>query len=85
MLLCIAHDPGVRLCDIAARTGITGRTAYRIVTDLTEAGYAAKHKDGRRNRYQIQAHLPLPQTGSWERTIGEILALLTGADDEAPA
>jgi DNA-binding IclR family transcriptional regulator len=64
VLLCIAHDPGVRLRGIAAGTGITGRTAYRIVTDLTQAGYAAKHKDGRRNRYQIQAHLPLPQTAA---------------------
>jgi hypothetical protein len=84
-LLCIAHDPGVRLRDIAARTGITGHIAYSIVTDLTEAVYVVKHKDGRRNRYQIQAHPPLPQTGSRERTIGEILALLTGADDEATA
>ena len=85
MLLCIAHDPGVRLRDIAARTGITGHTAYGIVTDLTEAGYVVKDKDGRRDRYQIQAHLPLPPTGSGERTIGEILALLTGAGDEATA
>ena len=85
VLLCIAHDPGVRLRDIAARTGVTERTAYGIVTDLTEAGYVVKHKDGRRNRYQIQAHLPLPGTGSRERTIGEILALLAGTDDEATA
>jgi predicted transcriptional regulator len=85
VLLCIAHDPGVRLRDIAARTGVTERTAYGIVTDLTEAGYVVKHKDGRRNRYQIQAHLPLPETDSRERTIGEILALLTGAVDEATA
>jgi hypothetical protein len=83
VLLCIAHDPGVRLRDIAARTGVTERTAYGIVTDLTAAGYIVKHKDGRRNRYQIQAHLPLPETDSRERTIGEILALLPGADDEA--
>ena len=83
VLLCIAHDPGVRLRDIAARTGVTERTAYGIVTDLTEAGYVVKHKDGRRNRYQIQAHLPLPETDSRERTIGEILALLTGADVSA--
>jgi predicted DNA-binding transcriptional regulator YafY len=82
VLLCIAHDPGVRLRDIAARTGVTERTAYGIVTDLTEAGYVVKHKDGRRNRYQIQAHLPLPETDSRERTIGEILALLAGADDD---
>ena len=83
VLLCIAHDPGVRLREIAARTGVTERTAYGIVTDLTEAGYVVKHKDGRRNLYQIQAHLPLPETDSRERTIGEILALLAGADDEA--
>ena len=83
VLLCIAHDPGVRLRDIAARTGVTERTAYGIVTDLTAAGYVVKHKDGRRNRYQIQAHLPLPETDSRERAIGEILALLAGADDEA--
>ena len=56
------RDPGVRLRDIAARVGITERTAYGIVTDLTEAGYVVKQKDGRRNRYQIQAHLPLPGT-----------------------
>ena len=82
VLLCIAHDPGVRLRDIAAKTGVTERTAYGIVTDLTEAGYVVKHKDGRRNRYQIQAHLPLPETDGRERTIGEILALLTGAGDD---
>ena len=34
VLLCIAHDPGVRLRDIAASLGITERSAYGIVTDL---------------------------------------------------
>ena len=85
VLLCIAHDPGVRLRDIADRVGITERTAYGIVTDLTDGGYIVKQKDGRRNRYQIQEHLPLPETDSRERTIGELLALLAGAEDEATA
>ena len=80
VLLCIARDPGVRLRDIAARTGVTERTAYGIVTDLTEAGDVVKHKDGRRNRYQIQAHLSLPETGSRECTVGEILALDCAGD-----
>jgi hypothetical protein len=35
-----------------------------------------KEKDGRRNRYQIQAHLPLREATVRERTIGEILDLL---------
>ena len=83
VLLCIAHDPGVRLRDIAARLGITERSAYGIVTDLTDAGYVIKEKDGRRNRYQIQVHLPLPDPTGRERTVGEILALLAGDDQPA--
>ena len=72
-----ARDPGVRLRDIAATLGITERTAFGIVTDLTDAGYVVKQKDGRRNHYQIQAHLPLPEPASRERSIGELLAVLT--------
>jgi hypothetical protein len=78
VLLCIAHDPGARLRDIAASLGITERTAYGIVTDLAEAGYIAKQKNGRRNHCQIQAHLPLPEPTRRERTVGEVLALLAG-------
>jgi DNA-binding IclR family transcriptional regulator len=76
VLVCIAHDPGARLRDIAATVGITERSAYGIVTDLTEGGYVVKEKDGRRNRYQIQAHLPLREALTQERTIGEVLDVL---------
>jgi hypothetical protein len=79
VLLCIARDPDVRLRDIGASLGITDRSAYGIVTDLAEAGYVIKQKDGRRNRYQIQAHLPLPEPASQEPAIGDVLALLAGA------
>ena len=78
-LVCIAHDPGVRLRDIAAALGITERSAYGIVTDLVEAGYIVKDKDGRRNRYQIQGHLPLRESVGRERTIGEVLNVLVEA------
>jgi MarR family len=78
VLLFLARDPGMRLRDIAARAAITERSAYGIVTDLAKAGYVSKHRDGRRNLYQIQAHLPLPEPTSRERTVGEILALLAG-------
>jgi hypothetical protein len=61
VLLRLAPDPGARLRDIAASLGITERSAYGIVTDLTEAGYIIKQKNGRRNRHQIRAHLPLPE------------------------
>ena len=83
VLLLVAHDPGVRLRDIAASLDITERGAFGIITDLVEAGYVVKEKDGRRNRYHIQAHLPLPEPTARERTVGEVLALLTGTDAAA--
>jgi hypothetical protein len=64
VLLAIAGDPGIRVRDIAATLGITERSACAIVTDLTEAGYVIRHKDGRRNRYQIQGRLLLPGPAS---------------------
>jgi predicted transcriptional regulator len=76
VLVCIARDPGLRLRDIAARVGVTERTAHGIVTDLTAAGYVTKTKDGRRNRYEVQVHLPLPEPGTRAPALGEILAVL---------
>jgi hypothetical protein len=81
VLLCVAHDPGVRLRDIAASLGITERTAHGIITDLAGAGYVVKQRDGRRNRYQIEANLPLREPASREPGIGEVLAVLLGSKD----
>jgi hypothetical protein len=78
VLVCVARDPGTRLRDIAASLGITERFAHAIVNDLADAGYVVKQKDGRRNRYEIQADLPLPEAGHGDLAIGEILALLVG-------
>ena len=75
-LVCIAHDEGLRLRDIAEMLGVTERTVVVIVTDLTEAGYVLKEKVGRRNRYRIQHHLPLRRAIGREPTIGELLQLL---------
>ena len=75
VLLCIAHDPGMRLRDVAARVDITERSAHGIITDLTAAGYLVKQKDGRRNRYQIQAHLPLPEAGGGNLDCSSDLAM----------
>ena len=56
VLLCIAHDPGARLRDIAASAGITERSAYGIVTDLAAAGYVVKQKE--------RPPQPLPDPGT---------------------
>jgi len=75
-LVCIAHDEGLRLRDLADSLGVTERTVFGIVGDLTEAGYVVKEKVGRRNRYRVQHNLPLRQTVGREPTIGELLELL---------
>jgi hypothetical protein len=77
-LLCIAHDPDVRLREIAASLGVTERSAYTVVNDLAEGGYIVKERDGRRNRYHLQPHLPLPEAPDKSQAIGEVLAVLTG-------
>jgi DNA-binding IscR family transcriptional regulator len=76
VLLCVAHDPGVRLRDIATTLDIAERTAHGIVADLANAGYVVKERDGRRNRYQIQHHLPLPEAAASQLTIGDVLDVL---------
>lgn len=75
-LLFTAERPDARLRDLATALGITERTAYAIIADLTTAGYVVKHRDGRRNRYEIQTQLPLPDLIGRERTIGELLDLV---------
>ena len=76
VILFIANHPDARLRDIAAALEVTERTAFGIVADLTEAGYVVKERDGRRNRYQIQAHLPLRDKISRERSVGVLLEML---------
>jgi DNA-binding MarR family transcriptional regulator len=79
-LTLIAQDPDMRMRDSASTLGITERSAHSIVADLAEGGYVLKYKDGRRNRYQVQAHLPLGEEIGRERAIGEVLDLLVEAD-----
>ena len=77
-LLFIAKNPEARLRELADALLVTERTAFGLVADLTEAGYVLKEKDGRRNRYQVQHHLPLRDRVGRERSIGEVLELLGG-------
>jgi len=76
VLLCIAHDPGIRLREIGETVGITERAAHRIVSDLAAAGFLARERQGRRNHYTIESDLPVPDPLARTRKIGELLDLL---------
>ncbi len=76
VLVCVAHDPGIRVRDIAAAVGITERAAHRILSELVEEGYVLRERDGRRNRYQVKPELPLRHPLVQEREVGELLNVL---------
>jgi MarR family len=80
VLLCVAHDPGARLRDLAAMVGVTERSAHGIVSDLVAAGYVVRDKNGRGNEYRIDRHLPVRDPVSRERTVGEVLDVLVGVN-----
>ena len=69
VLLCVAHDPEIRLREIAEACGITERAAHRIIADLEEAGYISRERIGRRNRYEFH-----PEVAMRHPRIGHALA-----------
>src|SRR5215211_7062020 len=86
VLLCIAQDPGIRLREIGDAIGITERAAHRIVVELAAAGYLSRTRNGRRNHYTIQSHLPLPDPlarAEDRRPAGRPRRTATGQEQEA--
>src|ERR687897_266158 len=77
VLLCVANDSGVRLRDIAS--GITERAAHRILSELVEEGYVLRERQGRRNRYKVNAELPLRHPLVQKQEVGDLLQVLLGS------
>lgn len=75
-LLCIARDPDMRIRDIGDSIGIKERAAHRIVSELVEAGYVKRERQGNRNRYKVRPDVPMRHPLVQEHWIGEILAVL---------
>ena len=73
VLICLTRDPMMRLRDVANLVGITERAVQNIVTDLEAAGVITRHREGRRNRYDIHADKPLRHPIESHRTIESIL------------
>jgi DNA-binding MarR family transcriptional regulator len=76
VLVCIAHDSGIRLREISEQVGITERAAHRIVVELADAGYITRTRNGRRNQYTVQSDRPLPDLLAGGEKVGDLLAIL---------
>ena len=88
-LLLIAHDPRIRMRDIAGLLNVTERATQRIVADLAGAGYIDRQRQGRRNVYTVRTGLPLGLPIQRDVDIGALVAILPhvepGSDDRRPA
>jgi DNA-binding MarR family transcriptional regulator len=84
VLLCIARERDARLRDIADRVGITERAAQGIVTDLADAGYVSRRREGRRNVYEVRLDGHFRHPLEREHQIGALLETLGVNLDQAP-
>ena len=78
VLLCVAHEPQIRLREIAEAVGITERAAHRIIAELEEGGYITRERKGRRNVYvfhpdAVMRHPNLQNSLLGELTLGELV------------
>jgi DeoR/GlpR family transcriptional regulator of sugar metabolism len=80
-LLLIARDPRIRVRDLAALLDITERAAQRVVADLISTGYLDRHREGRRNAYQVKTHLPLRLPFARDLDVKSLLAIMATPDD----
>jgi DNA-binding transcriptional ArsR family regulator len=85
VLLAVAQDPRLRVEDIAAAARITQRSAYRILSDLVEAGYLRRTRVGRRNRYELARDLLLGDPVVEEDTVSDLLSLIRAPRDSRRA
>jgi MarR family len=79
-LLVIAHDPHIRMRDIAALLDITERATQRIVAELADAGYIDRERAGRRNLYSVKNHMPVGLPTPRDIDIESLLAVLPHHD-----
>jgi DNA-binding IclR family transcriptional regulator len=81
VLLCIARTPDIRLRDVADKVGITERAAQRILTDLVEAGFVERERQGRRNSYSINEHVHMRHPAQEDLEIRALLDLIQAPEE----
>jgi len=76
VLVQIARDPAARIRDIAEAVDLTERATQAILSDLEDEGFVSHTRVGRRNRYTVNADLPLRHRSHADYQVGSLLALL---------
>ena len=79
VLVCVAREPGMLLREIADCVGVTERAAHRIVCELESAGYITRHREGRRNRYELHPDTQLRSELEKDASVGALVGALAGS------
>ena len=66
----------MRLRDVAERVGITERAVQRIISELEEARFLTRIKDGRRNCYEIHPDRALRHPVEGHCSVRDLLDLV---------
>ncbi|MEZ4366237.1 MAG: winged helix-turn-helix domain-containing protein [Kofleriaceae bacterium] len=77
VLLCVARQPDVTIRELSDQVGITERAVQRILADLVEAGYVAKVRSGRRNRYVVDRERRLRHPLEAHQPVAALIRLVT--------
>lgn len=76
VLIAIDRDPELRQRDIAYSVGITVGAVQKIIQELEKGGYLERERVGRRNRYVVNADLPLRHPLEENHTVRDLLTTL---------
>ena len=77
VLSYIFHHPRTTAREIASYVGVTERTTHKIISDLEEAGYIDRRKQGRRNVYDVDPEIPLRHHTKQDILVSQLIEALT--------
>jgi len=75
VLKFLALHPQITANEISSEIGITERAVRKIIADFSSEGYIIKDKEGRRNRYAINIHMPLKTQKN--KVVSDLLKVLS--------
>lgn len=81
VLICLADGRYETLREVSLRVGITERAVQRIVSELEAGGVIARTRDGRRNRYEVNAQVPLRHDLEAHKTVGDLMKMVAQKDE----
>ena len=76
VMVTLTRRPDLRLREIGEIVGITPRAAQTIVSELVEAGFLERSRNGRRNLYRVHGERALPDPEAADHDVSDLVGAL---------